>query len=192
MSSLCYVSSVTIIPPSHLLHVFTHYHSLAYLTASLSSYLQSRGSSYTQKVPVVFSERRHRIADSRIKMEKKNHADTHRGTSRLKQDGSTTEDDDMEQMRDEFSEGIGAAEEERVEKTIKEGKTVIFTGHSSGGTLLLLAAVWYLEKKVEKTIKEGKTVIFTGHSSGGALLLLAAVWSGGKGALVMDGGAGAI
>ncbi|KAJ0615125.1 putative carboxylesterase [Helianthus annuus] len=33
-----------------------------------------------------------------------------------------------------------------VEKAIKKAKPIIFTGHSSGGPVAILAAVWYLEK----------------------------------------------
>ncbi|XP_071715956.1 protein EDS1L-like [Rutidosis leptorrhynchoides] len=48
-----------------------------------------------------------------------------------------------------------------VEKAIKKGKSIIFTGHSSGGPVAILASIWYLEKYTRSNgQKECKCVTF--------------------------------
>ncbi|KAI3828953.1 hypothetical protein L1987_03065 [Smallanthus sonchifolius] len=55
--------------------------------------------------------------------------------------------------------------QDEVNKASKKAKPIIFTGHSSGGPVAILAAVWYLEKYTRSGGRPRVNVLLSGHHS---------------------------
>uniref|UniRef100_A0A7N2MRA1 Fungal lipase-type domain-containing protein n=1 Tax=Quercus lobata TaxID=97700 RepID=A0A7N2MRA1_QUELO len=50
--------------------------------------------------------------------------------------------------------------EDRVEKAVNEKKQLVFTGHSTGGSIAILATIWFLEKILETRYLKSLTWLF--------------------------------
>ena len=47
----------------------------------------------------------------------------------------------------------------QVDKATKEGKRIVFTGHSSGGSMAILATLWKLEEERTKSKPDSNSVV---------------------------------